>query len=202
MGSTHDRQSEYDYLECMRELVERLGVIAARLDVAKQADLTFQDYENVALSFRKCVELIAFSSLVAHKDTYSKAHSEFEKHWNAKRLMENLRKLHPDFYPVPIQFRKNLRQGEVGFDLVETGFLTQNDAVDLYNDSALALHVPNPFRSSHDLIHRRSFTEWYNLIVGLMALHRIRLMDRPEYWIVRLASPEIPRPHLLVVMNA
>src|SRR5258708_7730918 len=112
MGATRDRQSEHAYLACMSELVERLGVIAARLDAVKEGGPTFQDYEIIALSFRKCVELIVFSSLVAHKDTYSKAHSEFEKHWNAKRLMENLRKLHPDFYPVPIEFRKNSRPGE------------------------------------------------------------------------------------------
>jgi hypothetical protein len=199
-----DRQAEYDYLECMRELVERLELIAKRLDAVKESGgPTVQDYEIIALSFRKCVELIVFSSLVAHKDTYSNAHVDFEKHWNAKRLMENLRKLHPDFYPVPIEFRNNCSAGEVAFDFVKDHFLTQKDAVDLYNDTAAALHVANPFRSPPVMCGAsRSFTEWYNLIVGLMALHQIRLIDRPEYWIVRLASPEIPRPHLLVAVEA
>jgi hypothetical protein len=196
------QQPEHDYLECMRELAERLEGIAARLDAVRQGGPTFQDYELISLSFRKCVELIVFSSLVAHKGTYSKAHSDFESHWNAKRLMANLKKIHPDFYPVPIQFKEHSGVGEVGFDLIEDRFLTQNDAVDLYNDSAVALHVTNPFRLSSELPCRRSFTEWYNLIVGLMALHQIRLIDRPEYWIVRLASPEIPRPHLLVAVKA
>ena len=58
--------------------------------------------ETIGLQFRKIFELIAFASLSANKKLYAAAYANFAKHWEASKLIANLHRINPDFYPVPI----------------------------------------------------------------------------------------------------
>ena len=60
------------------------------------------DVELVFVQLRKVLELIAFASLTANKDKYCAAHANFATHWRAKSMLEELEKINPDFYPMPI----------------------------------------------------------------------------------------------------
>ena len=53
------------------------------------------------LQLRMLSELIALSCLVAHGDIAAKYSKRLGKAWSADDIIDQLTKLHPEFYPVP-----------------------------------------------------------------------------------------------------
>src|SRR5882724_396089 len=97
------------YRNCMQEIRFRLSFVR---DLRKQngTGSVVIDKELVFLQLRKMLELIAFASLTANREKYAAAHNTFSRHWKAKAMLEELAKLNPDFYPLPVQ-RPQLRNG-------------------------------------------------------------------------------------------
>jgi hypothetical protein len=142
----------------------------------------------MGLHLRKTLELIAFASLVANKERYTEVYQDFQKHWNAKRLLSNLHNINVDFYPRPVEILVT-NGDEISFEEVTEGYLTQDEFVELYGHASEMLHVKNPFRHlSFD--SRYSFSEWIDRVVRLLSVHQMRLVDTSKYWIVQLASAE------------
>lgn len=189
------------YLDHMEELKARLFMLDSLLDNTKLHEADLPDYEMAALHLRKLLELIAFSSLVAHKQTYAEAYAKYSAHWNAKRLLENLRSINADFYPRPIQLAKRREDEPLRFDYVESGYLTTDEFVALYERTSAVLHVRSPFSNSFDEGLGSPINVWRNRIVTLMRLHKIKLVDVPQHWIVMLASAEHKRASLLAVIK-
>jgi hypothetical protein len=102
--------------------------------------------ELVYLQFRKILELIAFASLVANKTEYAKQRDKFYKDWHAERIIADIEKLNPEFYPVAGKQVLDPTTGKVIEILhVKSGFLTKADFVELYNICGSLLHAGNPF---------------------------------------------------------
>ena len=72
------------YCECMEEIKQRITIVESFIGGVTLGQNTY-DYEVVSLNLRKILELIAFSSLVANKEAYSKAHKEYLHHWRGGR---------------------------------------------------------------------------------------------------------------------
>ena len=51
-------------------------------------------WELSALQLRMVLELIAFASLSAHRDAYSRVHAKFATHWKAALLVKELAAIH------------------------------------------------------------------------------------------------------------
>src|SRR5258708_33794616 len=90
------------YLRLMSEIKGRKKVIHSFADGKELASFTVTSVEAIYLQFRKILELIAFGSLVANKDIFSKVHSKFSKYWNAELLIKDLGRVNPHFYPQPV----------------------------------------------------------------------------------------------------
>jgi hypothetical protein len=93
-----------------------LGEVRARLDVVQSfiggkvtTGVDACNVEVVFLRFRKIPELVAFTSLTAIKRAYAPVHKKFAEHWKPKAMLDALRKLKPDFYPVALDPRRKLR---------------------------------------------------------------------------------------------
>jgi hypothetical protein len=188
------------YCRCMQELKDRLAAVAASLDRALTTEPDIYEYEHVALQFRKILELIAFGSLVANSEAYSRVHKDFAKHWNAKRLLTNLRAMNADYFPKPLEYSQDT-SGAVRFDHVSSEYLTEVDFVDLYTKASRVLHASNPFAESSGITFGYTFQGWYNRIGLLMRLHQIRLIGNPLHWIVQLVSPRTGHPVLLAAVE-
>lgn len=159
--------------------------------------------EMMGVHLRKALELIAFASLVANKDRYAEVYADFETHWNAKRLLKNLKTINPEFYPVPIEPVPNVNSADADilkFDVLPSGYLTQDDFVELYGYASKVLHQPNPFRDVY-WDFRYPIHEWIDRIIMLMRLHRIRLVDASQYWIVKLANDQNGESGLLTAVE-
>jgi hypothetical protein len=83
------------YAGVMVEIKLRTAVIDLYLSGRQNAGYTATKIEVIGLQFRKIFELIALSSLAAHRDLYSQAYADFAKHWEATRLLKNVRNQNP-----------------------------------------------------------------------------------------------------------
>jgi hypothetical protein len=144
------------------------------------------DVELVFVQLRKVLELIAFASLTANKDKYSAAHANFAAHWKAKSMLQELERINPDFYPMPVGRPQLQPDGVKHCPAVLDGFLTKDDFALLYDKSAEILHVQNPFKAQGPKLNiKYSVKERVARIQTLLALHIVHLVDEKK-WIVEI----------------
>lgn len=199
MHSETDLARQYcAYLEeIKRRLALVRGITRGAIGVGSEA----HNYEVVSVNFRKVLELIAFGSLTANKSAYSAAYADFAKHWNAKRLLKNLERIHPEFYPKPLLPPDVQSEGprHLHFELLSDGFLTREEFVELYNLSSQTIHTRNPFSETTTTIDFRiSVSDWIIRIESLLRLHLLRLAGTQHVWVAELSSPGDNKAHAYV----
>jgi hypothetical protein len=158
------------------------------------------DGEVVCLLLRKVLEQIAFSSLVAHRAKYEEVHNDLGSVWRAKRLLERLEVLHPDFFPMPV--RRGVSQ-QLGahhhFDPVKEGFLTKDEFVFLYDTASNGIHTWNPFKDAERVLNfQRPISEWLVRIEALLDHHIIRFIGTRDVWLIQMDNPEDHKVHAFV----
>jgi hypothetical protein len=172
----------------MQEIRDRLGLVDAVGGHTISTSVQVFDIELEYLQIRKCLELIAFASLIANKDKYSAAHANFASHWKAKQMLECIEKLNPDFYPLPVEPPKVLNNGVKHLDLVPDGFLTRPEYVTLYEKASEFLHSRNPFTPKDPVVKLGYNTRgWVSRIKCLLKLHVTDLVDG-SVWIIEVPN--------------
>jgi hypothetical protein len=185
------------YATLMEELKLRVSLV---LDITHQrvtvpgADAA--PIELTCIQLRKILELIAFGSLVANRTKYAVAYANFAEHWNAKRMLQNLAKIHKDFYPRPLAIGAQEQSGVHSFVDVDRPFLTQDDFIFLYDAASKALHIRNPFQSAAPIDFRISIADWIVRIQQLLGIHLVRFVDTPDLWVVNLNTPGDGKVHV------
>ena len=171
---------EEELLKYQNQLVEikrRISIIREFLNNEKTTGFFNTDVEFVCLQLRKIIELIAFSSLIANKEEYSKAREKYKNDWKPEYIFKDLGRLNPDFYPVPVN---GVRDGKY-LRLIpkKDGFLSKDDAIELYKKCNSVLHVNNPYKGEKDLKKiNKNFRIWTNKIVTLLDNHNITLYGK------------------------
>ena len=87
------------YVTCMEKIRERINIIQTIQRGNITTGIDFLNTELTFVQFRKVLELIAFASLTANREKYAQAYADFERDGRAKRILEKIEKLNPDFYP-------------------------------------------------------------------------------------------------------
>ena len=190
------------YCNGLEEVKTRLALIRSVLGGSLTAGSELFNYEIVAMHLRKTLEVVAFGSMTANREAYSAAHADFAKHWNAKRLLDKLFQLHPEFYPKPIY----VAQDDPGpprhlhFDFLTDGFLTQAEFVELYDLCSQVIHTRNPFAPSDIIDFRYNVAQWCERIERLLSMHLMRLAGTPQVWIARLNDPSDNKAHAAIAI--
>ena len=91
------------YQDCLYEIKRRIDVAADHINKVTTEKYLIVEVETVCLQFRKILEKIALMSLVANKELYAAQNQKFARHYHAERIMRDLERINPDFYPVPIK---------------------------------------------------------------------------------------------------
>jgi len=143
-ASTEDAKR---YANGMAEIRQRLGI--ARAAVARIRDTQDQDLvstETIFLQMRKVCELIAFGSLIANKELYSQHYETFAEDWRLGRVVQKLRHVNPNFFPVPMSAPYEVSPGhkQAGPSLALA--ITEDELVALYNICGRILHSRIRFR--------------------------------------------------------
>jgi hypothetical protein len=182
MPSNSDATLYVNSMSRIRERVELIEkVFTDAIDLGSE---TFRA-ELIFLQFRKMLEEIAFSSLAANKDKYSELNARFAEHWNAKRILEAVKQINPDFYPIPLE--APTWNGRVHhFEPVSDGFLTMEDFAILYQASSEVLHTRNPYKVGDLTIQvKYRVPEWISRVQRLLSWHQVTLLDGGS-WVVNI----------------
>lgn len=176
------------YCDCIAEVRVRLNVVDGFINGSLTTGFEVCNVETVFLQLRKILELIAFASLTANKSVYSAAHKNFSKHWNAKKMLGDLQKVNPDFYPTPLDPPQETAPGVKHFTSPTDGFMTATEFVSLYEAASEIIHTRNPFSTQVSLtqivypVH-----EWVLRIRQLLAWHLMHLINGGK-WIVNVPT--------------
>lgn len=148
------------YHDCLYEIKRRIDVISEHLNKVTIEKYLIIEVETICLQFRKILEKIALMSLVANKELYAEQNEKFAKHYHAERIMRDLERINPDFYPVPIKRVKH----ESGVDKlveIEDGHLTKKEFVEIYEKCGGMMHAQNPFAEMKPIKEIQDcFPEW------------------------------------------
>ena len=133
------------------------------------------EVETVCLQFRKILEKIMLMSLVANREAYAEQNEKYAKHYHAERIMRDLERINPDFYPVPIN-QVVKENGLIELEHIESGFLTKDELIQIYEKCGSMMHAQNPFSMIPpvDDIYEQ-FPEWLSKIMVLLGQHQIKL---------------------------
>lgn len=182
------------YANCMEEVKKRTLVIDGYLKGELTAQYLQTTAECVGLQLRKILELIALASMVANQPEYKKHQRNFQREWNGKRILATLEKANPEFYPVPTMQIRDRRTGRVvETKTIDSGFLTKEDYVRLYDACGSILHATNPFAGGErDAGAFLSDTPtWMERIRVLLNHHQIQLLDADkQLWVLMQAESD------------
>jgi hypothetical protein len=177
------------YVNSMARIRERIDFIQALNVNQINIPSTAFKGEFMFLQFRKVLEEIAFSTIATNKDTYSALHANFSVHWKARGILEEVKKLNAEFYPIPLQEPISAGNNQ-HFELVTDGFMTPEEFVTLYQVSSEVLHSRNPYKQGDPTIQAKyTVQEWVSRIQKLLALHRVQLLNG-DMWIVNIPQTE------------
>ena len=187
------------YCNCMEEVKLRIGLVQSVVVRSVTTGREDFDAELIFVQLRKTLELIAFASLSANKAKYSATYNNFATHWNARRMLDYLKKVNPDFYPIPVVYAGINEKGVKHFELLTEGFLTKDEFVVLYDKCGHILHARNPFTSQDAVIQLGySVWDWGLRIQKLLSLHRVYLVDSLNTWLVSMNDPNDGKVHAFV----
>jgi hypothetical protein len=158
------------YANCMSELKFRIAHAERMLTKLPERDSKENRIlvaENIALQFRKAIELIALASIAANETQYARIRAEFHRDWNARLIFRDIERLNPKFYPKPIAGLSD-PEYEGGPSIIEEfddGFLDQEMAMGLYDKCASVLHADNPYSGKTDY---QSILQYFSSQVPLL----------------------------------
>jgi hypothetical protein len=165
----------------MRETMRRVEVLDEF--VAGRARTTYPQTtaESMCLQIRKVLEIIAYSSLVSHRQSYVAVRKNFARDWHANRIIAQVAQLNPDFYPRPI-----VGFGALGPNYVRGGYLTRTQFEQIYERCGALLHAKNPFGVSKSVsAFSRSVPQLITRIKALLQEHVLQLMNSTDLiWVV------------------
>ena len=90
--------SQYcDLMEEVKSKVESINQLMEMPGIAIRTRV-----ESICLQLRMLLELIVFSSLVSNKDVWQRSQKELQSSQDISKKLRELRRLHPGFYPSPV----------------------------------------------------------------------------------------------------
>lgn len=185
------------YCDLMEEIKLRVAVVDFFLTGKGHALYQPTTIESVCLQIRKVLELIAFGSLVANKESYSAAYEQFAKHWNARLMLRDLARVNPDFYPKPVVETPSSDPRAI-HELKdrEIDYMTKAEFERIYEKCGATMHADNPYGSRTDYeYYRVNLPIWRTQIVNLLNNHQIRLFGEKGFYVIHMKETRDDKVH-------
>lgn len=204
MNANVERQTQLQirYLRNMQIIKWRMKAIK---DIRMNKCHTTYPATNVefcALQIRKILELIAFSSLISDLDVYREQLNDIEKKWNARLILKDIGRIHPDFYPVPIDTAPNNKYRWLE---KKTPYLTKEQFEDIYKKCGKVLHEDSAFMDDKDMDSTYKHADeqidnWVFLIMNLLNTHIVHLYNKKDlFYITMGGEKDSPRGNIFTV---
>ena len=188
------------YCSSLEEIRLRIVLLRSLCNGTLSAGSENFNYEIASVNLRKCLELIAFGSLTANKETYASAYAKFETHWKAKNILKMLESIHPNFYPISLSKPTVLEETprRLHFELETHDFLTLSEFIELYDLCSKVIHSRNPFAPQIAIDFRVAVFEWTNKIETLLRFHRFQLAGVSYIWLGELYGAGDGKAHVYI----
>jgi hypothetical protein len=145
------------------------------------------------LQLRMLCELIALACLIAHGDITATQTKKLRQEWSPDRILAELEKLHPHFFPQPGRDAPPTEGAHRQFEALQAGYLTKAELLSLYGMCGRELHRgsikslftatgPQPPADYSDI------RNWRRKISELLGLHLIFLLDGKTHFICMLRN--------------
>ncbi|KFN49509.1 hypothetical protein P873_10165 [Arenimonas composti TR7-09 = DSM 18010] len=167
-------------MEAARDRILRIRHL---MDVELQVRAaTEYDLECVALSIRKCIELVAIASIAANRADYEKVREGFASDWNARLIFRDIERLNPDFFPGPFEFEDETTMRYPSYDC-----LTKEGAITTYEQASRFLHARNWYAAAIDVESElRALNRKALLLQSLLRSFEVRLLPSNFLYFVLL----------------
>ncbi|MBR2553373.1 MAG: hypothetical protein IKE94_00815 [Aeriscardovia sp.] len=186
------------YQDCLYEIKKRTEVIRDHINRKNVEKYLIIEVETVCLQFRKILEKIMLMSLVANKEAYAEQNEKYKKHYHAERIMKDLERINPDFYPVPIiRIKKENDYDEL--KQVENGYLRKDELIQIYEACGGMMHAQNPFSAEKPVEElQRKFPVWLTKIIKLLNHHMITLIGGNTMVVALMESSDNGFPQAVI----
>jgi len=197
LGITFMSDDITKYCDCMEEIKRRTRAITTILSKKYTTAFPATNIEFLCLQIRKILELIALASIAANKEEYARQYKKFANHWNAKRILNDIEKVNPSFYPVPGRQIIDRETGKVvEVKKLKGGYLTKDEFSDVYDKCSEVIHSSNPYGTQTDYSEfEKLIPEWNLKITNLLNHHQIQLIDSKYQLWVLMQSKDDGRVH-------
>ena len=174
------------YCDLMEEVKDKVVSIEQLMEMPGITNRT--RVESVCLQLRMLLELVVFSSLVSNKDVWKRSQKELQSSQDISKKLKELRRLHPKFYPRPLDLEEST-PGEEPTERTD-GFLDEDELVRVYGRLGGILHAENPMGRAIDYqYYIDSIPKWMSLLLGLLDCHKVYLYHHPEeFYLVKMAG--------------
>lgn len=186
MATENDKQL---YAKCMEYIKLRILAIDEIIFGIKTTSFPETNLDFVYLQFRFIFESIALASLCSHRKQYELFDTKFEKEWNANKIIKQIKKINPLFFPSP--------EDEKSKELA----LTEDELVRFIGLCGDNLHAFNPYkgkgyRHRDSQIEKERFLEWRTKVISLLGIHYVMLVGNKE--VIRVVMRTIPNENVTV----
>jgi hypothetical protein len=154
--------------------------------------------EAMVLQVRMIMELVALASLAANKAIFEQNQEKFEKHWDPVKILKDVERLNPRFYPRPVIEIPSATPGVMN-DLVDLadGFMTRQELIEIHGRCGNVLHAHNPYGRPFDYAaYERLVPTWMDRIMKLLNCHQIKLLDDERFYLVHMREEQDDRVHM------
>ena len=172
------------YAHFMRQIRRRTSVIARCIHHNQRGRSVTgyreTDIDLCYLQLRKCLELIMFSSVIAHNAFGLELSKHLrDKEYNASQIVKKIRSLNPNYYPVPVR-DVNPENGIRKVDKINAGYLTEADLCELYDRVCGKLLHANREDLYSDRIdeHFAEITKYHSKLIKLLNHHWVHVSDK------------------------
>lgn len=157
--------------------------------------------ESAFLQYRMICELIALGCLTAHGDIPETQASKLHKEYAADKIMDQLEKLHPDFFPFPVIQR---RTGPTSLHMEDApeGYLTKAELLELYGRCGGVLHRGSMKRLMSGKIPVQTnfpdIAKWATKIKLLLDTHTVLLLGGQIVFLCTMNTGPNGKPKVLI----
>ena len=171
------------YADYMRQIKFRMSVIV-RCIKSNQAGNSLTgfretDIDLCYLQLRKCLELIMFSSVIAHHSFGVELSKHLRnKEYSASQIIKKLKRVYPKYYPTPVR-ESDSSNGIRKVEKINEGYLTEPEFCKLYDKvcgGILHASRPDPYVDNIDE-HFAEINRYHNKLICLLNYHWIHISD-------------------------
>lgn len=153
---------------------------------AKSKDLI----RAAGVAARRLLEMIAFATLIANKDSSGGTPEEMSQWWSPREILNRIEKINPDCFPKPIEITESIEQARSPFKTKTTDVLNKERVIEIYRELNPLVHSSNPLSDEPDYQrYKAMIPQWLDLIENTMAVHQVRLFHHPDHlYVAKMSS--------------